>query len=70
MIENRNSDDFKLACIGCGTKNYLMQVAHRNSSGFIVGYVFLCDECQPIIGGKYKVSLVEAQVGEAEKGVT
>ena len=66
MIENKNGD-FKLACIGCGVKENLMQVAHRDCNDRVVGYLFLCDECFPVIGGKYSVSLNEIQTGGGVK---
>ena len=56
MIGNKNGD-FELACCYCGTKTDLMQVAHRNSLGFVIGYLFICGECLPIIGGQYTVRL-------------
>jgi len=64
MIGNRNNDDFKLACCWCGTKNHLMQVAHRDCNDSVIGYLFLCDECLPIVGGNYTVSLVQVQAGK------
>ena len=56
MIGNKNGD-FQLACMACGIRAELMQVAHRNIDGFIVGYLFLCGACQPIVSGHYKVFL-------------
>jgi len=57
MIGNKNADDFKLACCHCGTKIDLSQVAHRNSLGDIIGYVFLCDTCLPVVAGNYTVEI-------------
>jgi len=56
MIKNRY-EDCKLACANCGDAKHLMQVAHRNDDDSVVGYVFLCKECLPIIEGKYSVYL-------------
>jgi hypothetical protein len=56
MVENRYGD-CELACVRCSTKDNLMQVAHRDNNNRIVGYVFLCGACLPIIGGRYTVSL-------------
>ena len=68
MIENKNGD-FKLACYYCGGKSDLMQVAHRDRSGFIVGYLFLCGECLPIIGGNYSVYLEAVHAGKGEADI-
>ena len=67
MIGNRNTDDFKLACIGCGVRENLMHVAHRDRVNFIVGYLFLCGKCLPLIGGYYRVSLVNVRKEKAPK---
>jgi len=57
MIGNKNKDDFILACCHCGGATKLTQVAHRNSLGFVIGYLFVCEGCLPIIAGKYIVEL-------------
>lgn len=62
MIGNKYGD-CELACYYCGAKTDLMQVAHKGVDGFVVGYLFLCKECLPIIGGNYTVSLNEIQTG-------
>ena len=62
MIGNKYGDS-ELACFYCGIKIDLMQIAHRNDCGFIVGYLFLCVDCLPFIGGKYSVSLSKVQEG-------
>jgi len=59
-IGNKNKDKFELSCCLCGTRTDLAQVAHRNSLGFIIGYLFACNDCLLIIGGKY---IVEIKVG-------
>ena len=59
MIGNKNTDDFKLACCHCGTEVRLSQVAHRNTRGKIIGYVFLCDTCLPVVVGNYRVEIKE-----------
>lgn len=63
MIGNRYGDS-KVACFHCGANADLMQVAHRDSNDFIIGYLFLCDKCLPVIGGKYSVSLSEIQTSD------
>lgn len=65
MIENKYGG-CELACFWCGTKTDLMQVAHRDANNFVVGYLFLCGGCQPIVGGNYDVSLSEIQTGKSE----
>jgi len=60
MIGNKNGN-FELACCHCGIKVDLMQVAHRNSLGFVIGYLFICGECLPIVGGNYIVELREKE---------
>ena len=53
MIGNKNGNKaYKLACCNCGTKVDLMQVAHRNSLNYVIGYLFLCEECMPLVAGK------------------
>ena len=61
MIGNRY-DDCIIACYWCGRKTDLMQVAHRDYNDFIIGYLFLCEECLPIVGGRYCVSLAERDI--------
>ena len=61
MIGNKNTDDFKLACCHCGTQLYLSQVAHRDSQDHIIGYIFLCDDCLPVVAGHYKVEIKPAE---------
>lgn len=55
-IGNENGD-FELACCRCGTKADLMQIAHRDSNGIVIGYLFICRYCLPIIAGNYNVVL-------------
>jgi len=57
MIGNKNKDEFMLACCHCGFNMKLNQVAHRNSRGFVIGYLFVCKDCLPEVAGKYTVAL-------------
>ena len=61
MIENTNKDkEFELACCYCGAQTELRQIAHRDNYDHVIGYVFVCPDCQLIISGKYKVVIMEA----------
>ena len=60
MIGNRYGD-CELACFYCGTQTGLMQVAHRNSLGQVVGYLFLCGDCLKVVGSNYSVSLMKVE---------
>jgi len=62
MIGNRY-DDCELACWHCGTQTGLMQVAHRNSLGQVVGYLFLCGDCLKVVSKNYSVTLVKVGGG-------
>jgi len=61
MIGNLNPDDFKLACCHCGSETDLSQVAHRNSKNHVIGYIFLCGFCLPIVSGNYTVEIKKAE---------
>ena len=55
-VENINLDDFILACISCGTKESITQIAHRNDVGKVVGYIFVCKDCFKFVsGGKLRM---------------
>lgn len=60
MIGNKNKVyKFNLACCYCGTSTDLNQVAHRDGLGLVIGYLFVCNNCLPIIEGNYRVELKE-----------
>lgn len=37
--------DFRAACWICGTRNNLEMFAHRNETGQMVGWLFVCVKC-------------------------
>ena len=61
MIGNINKDKFNLACCWCGTQTELNQVAHRNTSGLVIGYLFLCNDCLPAVAGNYRLVIEKAK---------
>ena len=64
-IGNRSGDEYRLACISCGSESGLNQVAHRNTQGQITGYVFTCQECKPVVFGS-DLNLSTQQGGEKQ----
>lgn len=47
LINNLNTDDFALACVGCGSQTILSMYAHRNQYNTVTGFVIVCGMCVP-----------------------
>jgi hypothetical protein len=58
--------DYKVACYGCGGNQGLMMVAHRNTKGAMVGWIFVCGKCFESVKG---VDLVDRKEIHAESVV-
>jgi hypothetical protein len=60
MTIGNKYEDAVVACKGCNTKAKLHQVAFRNETDHVVGYIFLCDDCHiAIADGKHGINVVE-----------
>ena len=45
-LGNKNTDNFKMACILCGIEHDLTLTAFRNRHQNVTGWVVACEECQ------------------------
>ena len=50
---------YAIACVGCGITMHLQMIAHRDTDGQIVGWLFSCEECQPDIIGRQVIFVKE-----------
>lgn len=51
---------YTISCVSCGTSHDLMMIPHRNTSGWLVGWVFVCDACRHMVLG----SVIQIDVKE------
>ena len=53
-------------CIICGSNKELGLIAHENKKGFIVGFIFACDNCSRKLFKK-EVKLSDAEINYFEE---
>jgi len=61
-VGNLSGDEYSLSCVRCGSINDLHQVAFRNVNKRVIGYVFACRGCEPLIFGKSLAEILDYRV--------
>lgn len=65
IVGNLSGDEYLLSCIHCSSTSDLHQVAFRNVSKQVIGYVFTCRKCEPLILGKSLAEVLHYHPGES-----